>query len=66
MDKKLESRHDNILLFSVKWFEAPEYITHVQGEGEVKQAVELLVWARVEVEEDGIWTIWNCWNIWNY
>ena len=64
--KELESRDNNIPLFPVIWSQALVSITYVQGKDEVKQVVDLPVWARVNMEEDGTWAVWNCCNIWNY
>ena len=40
--KELELRYDNIPLFLITWSENSESITHVRGDNEVKQIVELL------------------------
>ena len=45
-----------IYIGSQSWFEASESITHIHGEDNVRQVVELPTWARMVMkEEDAIW-----------
>ena len=50
----VESRKDTILLFSVMWSEALASIIKVGELDEIKHAMGLPIWAKVDVEEGGV------------